>query len=153
MDQRGAVDTTVVERVRMHVVSLSARVTAAELTVGVGKHPHPQGTLGDLGIVMEVVGPPQFPQTEILHSLTAKHLVGIDRGSVRMFRWSESTRTTQCGEHRRGGLRRLRRAGDGRSSAAHLLAPAALARPSAAEPLADSAADSAARSVTVPTAH
>ncbi|MGH2514572.1 MAG: hypothetical protein ACRDHP_02865, partial [Ktedonobacterales bacterium] len=94
MEPRGAVEAAIVEQARIHVVSLSAQFNAvADLKVGVGTHPLPQGTLGDLGIVIEVAGPPQFPLTEVVSPLTAKNLTGIDRGSVRMFRWSESTRT------------------------------------------------------------
>ena len=93
MEQLGAAGGAGVEQARIHVVALSAQFNAAaELKTGAGKHPLPQGTLGNLGIVIEVAGPPQFPPTEIVHSLTAKSLVGIDRGSVRMFRWSESSR-------------------------------------------------------------
>ncbi len=65
---------------------------AKELKVEPAKNPLPNGTLGDIGLGAAVGGLDEFPLTILVFPLDAREAVGIDRGSIRVFRWDAETR-------------------------------------------------------------
>lgn len=67
----------------------------AELELRRAENPHPTGTLGDIGLATEVVGPDEFPLTILIQPVDPRDLVGIDMTSVRAFRWDDQSRTLQ----------------------------------------------------------
>src|SRR2546421_3389552 len=58
-----------------------------ELTLEKVDNPSSQGTLGDIGIATNVIGPAQFPLTILIQPFHQSALTGIEATSVRVFRW------------------------------------------------------------------
>jgi outer membrane protein assembly factor BamB len=66
---------------------------ATELELRRVENPLPNGTLGDIGLATEVVGPEEFPLTILTQPFDSHALVGIDVITVRVFRWDDESRT------------------------------------------------------------
>lgn len=66
---------------------------AARLRISPAKNPLPRGTLGDTGISARVTGPAQFPLTILVFPFGAAELTGLDRSTIRVFRWDADGRT------------------------------------------------------------
>src|SRR5579859_1941309 len=59
------------------------------LRIRAAKNPLPNGSLGDIGVVVRITGPDEFPTTILKLPVESRALTGIDAASVRMFRWDE----------------------------------------------------------------
>jgi len=66
---------------------------ATELELRRAENPLSNGTLGDVGLAVEVVGSEEFPSTILVQPFNSRDVVGIDVTSVRVFRWVEESRT------------------------------------------------------------
>jgi outer membrane protein assembly factor BamB len=54
------------------------------------ENPIPQGTLGDIGLTTQIIGPDEFNQTIVLKiPYEPKNVLGIDPHSIRIFRWDD----------------------------------------------------------------
>jgi outer membrane protein assembly factor BamB len=57
------------------------------LRIRPAKNPRPNGTLGDVGPAVQVIGPDEFPLTMLRLPIESHSLTGIDSATVRIFRW------------------------------------------------------------------
>lgn len=68
------------------------REPVAELELRRAENPDPNGTLGDIGLAAEVMGPEEFALTILKQPFEPRDLAGVDASSVRVFRWDGQAR-------------------------------------------------------------
>lgn len=59
------------------------------------QNPNPNGTLGDLGLAVNLEGPSEFPLTILIQPFQSHNMRGIDPKGIRVFRWDEKARLLQ----------------------------------------------------------
>jgi outer membrane protein assembly factor BamB len=64
-----------------------------KIKLKVAENPIPDGTLGDLGLAVNIQGQSEFPLTILIQPFDTDNIIGIDTKKIRVFRWDKKAKS------------------------------------------------------------